>query len=127
MLNTRREKFKRLLYAKKQAMISDSARGFKNIISGENMHILSKNIDDDSMPFLCQHENLTFRRLTYQRDIIKRIDNALERLDQGTYGRCEECDGEIGEDRLNLIPFAAYCTECQEAAEFKKTVRRILN
>lgn len=41
-----------------------------------------------------------------------RIDAALERLDDGTYGDCLACDGEIGEKRLALDPATPTCIEC---------------
>jgi DnaK suppressor protein len=45
------------------------------------------------------------------------VDRALERLDDGTYGRCEACGGPIGGQRLAALPAARYCLAHQEAAE----------
>lgn len=45
------------------------------------------------------------------------VDRALERLDDGTYGRCEACGGPIGEQRLAAMPAARYCLAHQVAAE----------
>ncbi len=50
-------------------------------------------------------------------DEVVRIDDALARLRDGTYGKCAVCDGEIRENRLNAIPFAVTCTTCQEELE----------
>jgi DnaK suppressor protein len=47
----------------------------------------------------------------------EQIDEALLRLDEGTYGICEDCGREITEGRLKAIPFARRCVECQEKAE----------
>jgi DnaK suppressor protein len=47
----------------------------------------------------------------------EQIDEALLRLDEGTYGICEDCGREITERRLKAIPFARRCVECQEKAE----------
>jgi DnaK suppressor protein len=54
-------------------------------------------------------------------ETLKRIQQALLRLDAGTYGRCQECDVEIPSARLRALPFAALCRECQEETE--STVR----
>jgi DnaK suppressor protein len=54
-------------------------------------------------------------------ETLKRIQQALLRLDAGTYGRCQECDVEIPSARLRALPFAALCRECQEETE--NTVR----
>lgn len=45
------------------------------------------------------------------------IDRALERIDQGTYGICEECGSPIPEARLEAFPMATTCIRCQEARE----------
>lgn len=42
---------------------------------------------------------------------------ALERLEQGRFGHCEECGEEISLERLNAIPMASYCVECQSQSE----------
>ena len=47
----------------------------------------------------------------------RRIDEALQRLEKGTYGSCEECDEEIPAARLQALPFATLCVTCQELHE----------
>jgi len=47
----------------------------------------------------------------------KEIDEALERIDNKTYGICEECSKPIAENRLKVIPYARFCIKCQESAE----------
>jgi DnaK suppressor protein len=48
---------------------------------------------------------------------IKQIDDALDRLDQGTYGVCESCGLEIAEERLQALPFTRLCRDCQQEQE----------
>jgi DnaK suppressor protein len=48
---------------------------------------------------------------------LSQLDEALERIDDGTYGLCEECDVKIPKPRLKVMPFAKYCVECQEKME----------
>jgi DnaK suppressor protein len=48
------------------------------------------------------------------------LDDALERLRRGLYGICEECGEEISLERLSVIPFTAYCIDCQHQRENKK-------
>lgn len=64
--------------------------------------------------------DVDYELLTMHTEALKDIDEALERLDEGTYGICEECGGEIGEKRLQAIPFALYCLECQQENEWLK-------
>ena len=46
-----------------------------------------------------------------------RVREALERLDQGTFGTCQHCGQPIAAERLEAIPWTPLCLECQEAAE----------
>src|SRR5271167_2627520 len=56
---------------------------------------------------------------------LKQIDDALERLDDGTYGVCESCGLEIGEERLEAMPFTRLCRDCQQEQEKEaKALRR---
>jgi DnaK suppressor protein len=49
--------------------------------------------------------------------MIADIDQALLRIDEGTYGKCERCGKEIDERRLEAVPTARYDAVCQEAIE----------
>ena len=50
-------------------------------------------------------------------ETLKRIEEALVRLDAGKYGSCFECEGEIAERRLRALPFAVRCQACQKRRE----------
>ena len=50
-------------------------------------------------------------------ETVRRIDAALRRVDQGTYGNCVECQEPISKERLHALPFAPRCTSCEEARE----------
>ncbi|MFT4570352.1 MAG: DnaK suppressor protein [Hyphomicrobiaceae bacterium] len=48
---------------------------------------------------------------------LSHIDEALQRLTDGEYGECEECEGEIAPGRLEAMPFTRLCVTCQEESE----------
>ncbi len=52
-----------------------------------------------------------------ERDTLVEIDSALDRLDSGEYGVCAECSAKIPVRRLQAVPWARYCIDCQELAE----------
>lgn len=52
-----------------------------------------------------------------ERAILRLVDAALERMEEGTYGQCESCEEEIALSRLKAIPWAALCITCQEEQE----------
>ncbi len=51
---------------------------------------------------------------------LREINAALERIDLGTFGNCEECAQEISIDRLRAVPFARRCAECARKAQTGK-------
>jgi DnaK suppressor protein len=55
-------------------------------------------------------------------DLIQEIDDALGRIEDGTYGQCERCGKPIDEERLKAMPTAKYDAECQAAIEASEGV-----
>jgi DnaK suppressor protein len=53
------------------------------------------------------------------RNMVKEIDSALDKIGSGTYGICEECDEPISEKRLEANPVARYCITCKRMIEEK--------
>jgi len=45
---------------------------------------------------------------------ITQITHALERIEEGSYGECEDCGGMISEQRLEVVPYTSQCIECAE-------------
>jgi len=62
-------------------------------------------------------EDLDLALLQLKSETLERIENALVRLDERTYGYCFECGEEIARQRLASLPFALRCTRCEEARE----------
>jgi len=52
-----------------------------------------------------------------QGKLVQEIEEAIERIDHGHYGKCEWCDSDIDRRRLDVIPYARFCLKCQEKAE----------
>ena len=50
-------------------------------------------------------------------ETLKKIDTALRRIEEGDYGDCVECGGEIAEARLHALPFAVRCRGCEAVRE----------
>ncbi len=55
---------------------------------------------------------------------LKQIDDALDRIEEGSYGLCEECGIKIPRARLKVVPFAKYCVECKEVIEREEKYTR---
>jgi len=62
-------------------------------------------------------EEFTFRMMESNDDEILAIDDALEKMREGTYGECEECGMRISNVRLHAIPQARLCIRCKRSEE----------
>jgi DnaK suppressor protein len=62
-------------------------------------------------------QEFTLSLMETEEDTLAKVDEALERIAEGTYGKCAECDGVIPKTRLNAIPYTAVCIKCAEQLE----------
>jgi DnaK suppressor protein len=62
-------------------------------------------------------EDIEFALIQMKAETLNKIDVALRRLDEATYGLCFECGTEIAEQRLRALPFAVRCRDCEEVHE----------
>ncbi len=59
-----------------------------------------------------------------ERAKMSAIDDAFERIGDGSYGICESCGLEIGEERLEALPFTRLCRDCQQDMEREARTQR---
>ena len=62
-------------------------------------------------------EDIEFALIQMKSETLTKVDAALRRLEDGTYGDCFECGDQISEARLRALPFAVRCKDCEEARE----------
>ncbi|HLG57388.1 MAG TPA: TraR/DksA C4-type zinc finger protein [Vicinamibacterales bacterium] len=71
-------------------------------------------------------EDIEFALIQMKSETLKKVDAALRRLDEGSYGDCFECGDEIAEARLRALPFAVRCKDCEEARETAERRERMM-
>lgn len=107
------KKFKEILLAKKMALIKKARE-----TRGEEMTLEPDEFPDEmdlaSTEYLY---SFTFRLLGREKTFLKKIDHALARIEEGTFGICEECEEEINAKRLEARPETTMCIKCKEAQE----------
>ncbi len=59
-------------------------------------------------------QEVLFQLSAEERDVLRLIDEALHRIEDGSYGKCVHCGGPIQTARLEAVPWARHCIECQE-------------
>jgi RNA polymerase-binding protein DksA len=69
-------------------------------------------------------QEVDFALMQMKSETLRKIDEAIQRLEQGGYGICVECGAEIAPARLQAVPFAAACRSCQEAKESRDESER---
>jgi DnaK suppressor protein len=74
-----------------------------------------RDIEEQSVTDFVQAVDFALMQLKSQ--TLAKIDEALRRLEQGTYGVCADCGRPIPEARLTALPFANRCRDCQEREE----------
>jgi RNA polymerase-binding transcription factor DksA len=57
-------------------------------------------------------EEVSLGLLENEIQLLTEVNDALRRIEQGTFGRCEECHQPISRARLNALPYARYCLRC---------------
>jgi RNA polymerase-binding transcription factor len=98
--------FRRVLEAKRKELLASTgdreeiriehaAEEFDRLQQQLNREVAIRNLDRESM-------------------LLKQVQSALKRLDDGSFGVCLRCEEDIPEKRLRAVPWAAYCVPCQE-------------
>ncbi|MBA3884913.1 MAG: TraR/DksA family transcriptional regulator [Acidobacteria bacterium] len=72
-------------------------------------------------------DEIEFALIQMKAETLNKIEEALRRLDEGTFGYCFECGEEISERRLRALPFAVRCKDCEEARETVQQRERMMS
>lgn len=62
-------------------------------------------------------EDIEIALMQMKAETLSRVNEAISRLEEGTYGFCYECGDEISQPRLRALPFALRCKDCEEERE----------
>ena len=71
-------------------------------------------------------EDIEFALIQMKAETLNKIDEALNRLEEGRFGVCYECGDEISQQRLRALPFAVRCKDCEEAREVAQQRERVM-
>ena len=107
------EKYRRLLDDKKASLSSDLAKtrsAEKETSEESTQDIADKAVSSYTREFL-------YSLTDGERGTLLQIDDAIGRIDDGSYGQCINCGQPMAEKRLTAVPWAPYCVDCQELAE----------
>ena len=80
--------------------------------AGELSHVPLHNADRDS-----EGLDVDLELGRNQGELLKDVEDALQRIEDGTYGTCQECGQKVNKERLNALPHTPYCVDCESARE----------
>ena len=109
MTKTELNKFREVL-ENKQAELAQVLRNREGIVIEKSPDAL------DEVQNAAERE-LAIRNLDRESILLRNVRAALHRMDEGTFGVCAHCEEDISLKRLNAVPWAAYCIQCQEIAD----------
>src|SRR5215468_11952433 len=85
--------------------------------------LYGKDAEDDSIKDLGVQSNTAYTREFFfelgngDRRLLRDVVSALQKIDDGSFGACERCGEPIADRRLDALPFARYCIDCQRVVE----------
>jgi DnaK suppressor protein len=107
------KRFREALIDKKEEILKNAKRTLN-----EDMTLDSDDLPDEmdlaSSEYL---QSFTFRLRGREKTFLKKIDHALAKIDEGTFGICEECEEPISLKRLEARPETTLCIRCKEDQE----------
>ena len=107
------ERYRRLLDEKKSSLSQEIAKtrsAEEETTEESTQDIADKAVSSYTREFL-------YSLTDGERGTLLQIDEALVRIDEGSYGFCTNCGQPMAEKRLTAVPWAPYCVDCQELAE----------
>ncbi len=119
-MDDREQRLAEMLRARREDLLHELSREFGSRLGEDALTSQDekKEVGDRSVSVLSQDVELG--RIELKRRELRRVEQALRRLAAGAFGTCEDCEAEIDEERLRILPFATRCVECERRRELGK-------
>jgi DnaK suppressor protein len=124
MREQRQDVLHKMLLSKRQEIIREIEESLGQSLTEDQQRRLesARDVGDQALMDLERELGISLMEMRNRRR--QSIDEAITRLHEGTYGTCAECGVEISEKRLQAVPFAKLCVECQSRAELLEKIER---
>jgi DnaK suppressor protein len=111
------QSFKELLLEQRSEILNN-ANSFK---SDSGIETTAQG-DEGDLAVLELNLSLTLRLQERQAHLLQKVDRALAKIDEGSFGLCEQCEEPLNINRLKARPVATLCISCKEEQENKERV-----
>lgn len=112
------EEFRKTLLEKRDRLLSEAKRTLDSEMVIEADERMDE-VDQASSEYM---QAFSFRLRGRERFLMEKIEHAIRKIEEGTYGTCEECEEPISLKRLQARPEAQLCIQCKEAQEKEEAV-----
>jgi len=107
------ERFRKILLQQKEQILQNIRETREQMANPQAEEF----IDESDVASTEVSQRVTLRLRDRERKLLNKIEKALKKIDDGTYGICERCGGKIGLKRLESRPVATLCIKCKEEQE----------
>jgi DnaK suppressor protein len=122
--NLRTDALRKILLERRQAVMKEIEGQIGERISDETHRRIDSAPDLGDQALLDSERGRDISIMEMRNRVRQQIDEALARLEEGTYGLCSDCGVEISEKRLLAVPFARRCVACQEKEEMLEKIEQ---
>lgn len=115
IMSLRKEKvegYRKQLFARRESIAADLRAVTAQLINDESVYT-----DAVDQAAADTDKNFTLQMKSRDRNLLWQIDEAIKRLDGGTFGECERCNESIAEGRIDAFPFTTLCIDCKAELE----------
>lgn len=120
--NMRKDILRKILMDRRQDVMKEIDGLLGNRMSDEYQRRVDSAPDVGDQALLDTERVRDISLLEMRNKMRQQIDEALSKLEEGTYGRCADCKVEISEKRLRTVPFARRCVACQSKQELLEKI-----
>ena len=106
------EAYRKKLVHRRDALAEDLRQATVQLINDESFY--TDSVDQAAAD---TDKNFTLQMKNRDRDVLWQIDEAIRRLDDGSFGECERCGEAISEGRIEAFPFTTLCIDCKAELE----------
>ena len=116
-IKIRQESLRKILQERRRKLLRDLHQEIFDTLGKDYHQAFDRAMDVGDVSIIDLLQSIDASLINIQQADLIKMDAAERKLNEGTYGICEECGKDISEERLKALPYAIRCIECEEKFE----------
>ncbi len=121
---SRYSELKKMLEERRRELMTEVQGKMRDVRSAEGKD--REVLDQGESSEVDIQDDIEFTLIQMKSETLNKVDAALRRVEENTYGNCFECGDEISHARLRALPFAVRCKDCEETRETAEQRERMM-